>query len=411
MCPGVEELKRRKNIDGLVRDLKDDDAHVRRRAAEALGKFADAASIKPLIECLSDSDKDVRGWAAFSLGKLADAGIYDSASVKPLIECLSDRDEHVHKWAAVALGKLVQPVAEWLSDCEGDVRCFATIAIGVWYGVVDVSVKPLIECLSNSDKYVRKRTGFALGELAMAGVYDASSVKPLTNLLSDNDKDVSNGAAYALGKLANTGVYDWASVKPMVKLLVDHDRREHWVVVAYRELVYATSVKPLIRCLADGDEDVCKGAAWALGDLADAGIYDSPSVKPLVKRLMDGEGNVRKEEVWAVLKELGKSGDDFASARPRAKPPVRNGVPTITISDLADVGVFNAAHVELLTKLLTNYNLDMRYRAAVTLKKLANAGVTNIPPDHIISAVINAYHKIPPHTPKTALEQLIPYHW
>jgi len=87
------------------------------------------------------------------------------------------------------------------------------------------------------------------------------------------------------------------------------------------------------------------------------------------------------------------------------------GVPTITISDLADTGVFNAAHVELLTKLLTNYNPDVRYCAAVTLKKLADAGVTNIPPDNIISAAINDYHRSPSHTPKTARDRLIPYHW
>lgn len=57
----VEELEQRKNIDRLVRDLNNDDVHVRRRSAEALGKFADVASVKPLIECLSDSDKDVGG--------------------------------------------------------------------------------------------------------------------------------------------------------------------------------------------------------------------------------------------------------------------------------------------------------------------------------------------------------------
>ncbi len=319
----VEELEQRKNIDRLVRDLNNNDVHVRRRSAEALGKFADAASVKPLIECLSDSD------------------------------------ENVHKWAAVALGKLVQPLAEWLSDCEGDVRCFATIAIGM-IRVVDVSVKPLIECLSNSDKYVRKWTAFALGGLAMAGVYDA------------------------------------ASVKPMVKLLVDHDRGGHWVVVAYRELVYAASVKPLIECLIDSDEDVCKGSVWALGDLADVGIYDSASMKPLIERIADSDGNVRKEDVWAVLKELDDSDDEFASARPLAKLPVCNGVPAITIRDLANAGVYNAAPAELLTKLLTNYNADVRYCAAVALKELADAGVTNIPPDNIISAVINDYHTPPP---------------
>ena len=68
--PNIEELKARRDVEGLIRALKDSDWLVRARAAEALGKIGDSRAVEPLIEALDDVNVIVQIYAAEALHKI-----------------------------------------------------------------------------------------------------------------------------------------------------------------------------------------------------------------------------------------------------------------------------------------------------------------------------------------------------
>lgn len=97
----VPELERKKDIDGLILALKDNDRKLRQHAAYALGNLPDKRAVEPLIYLLEDNHKNVRRNAAISLGKLN-----DTRAVEPLIHLINDSDNKTRKNAVIALGKL-----------------------------------------------------------------------------------------------------------------------------------------------------------------------------------------------------------------------------------------------------------------------------------------------------------------
>ena len=97
----IEKLKERRDVEGLIRALKDSDWGVRWRAAEALGKIGDRRAVEPLIEALEDIYEDVRREAAKALGEIG-----DGRAVEPLIRALKDSDWFVQRKAAEALKKI-----------------------------------------------------------------------------------------------------------------------------------------------------------------------------------------------------------------------------------------------------------------------------------------------------------------
>lgn len=64
----VEKMQAYKDIEGLIRALKDEDEDIRYWVAEALGKIGDNRAVGPLIEALKDENSYVRYRAAKALG-------------------------------------------------------------------------------------------------------------------------------------------------------------------------------------------------------------------------------------------------------------------------------------------------------------------------------------------------------
>jgi len=89
-----------------ISQLEDDDSHVRRYAAWALGELESERAVVPLIEALDDGDPDVRLVAAWALGE-----IKDDVAVYTLIELLEDDDRFVREMAALSLGEIEHPNA------------------------------------------------------------------------------------------------------------------------------------------------------------------------------------------------------------------------------------------------------------------------------------------------------------
>jgi len=58
--PNIEEMKTRRDVEGLTKALKDKDWSVRREAAVALGEIKDARAVEPLIWALKYEKKSPR---------------------------------------------------------------------------------------------------------------------------------------------------------------------------------------------------------------------------------------------------------------------------------------------------------------------------------------------------------------
>ena len=99
--PNTKKLKKRKDVEGLIKALKDGDEFVRWLAARCLGEVEDSRAVEPLIEALKDSDASVRRRAAFMLREIG-----DKRAVEPLIEALDDVDVYVQIEAAKAPHKI-----------------------------------------------------------------------------------------------------------------------------------------------------------------------------------------------------------------------------------------------------------------------------------------------------------------
>jgi cyclophilin family peptidyl-prolyl cis-trans isomerase len=90
----------------LDRYLRDSDRGVRRRAALAAGRIADAAAVPALIDLMNDPEPEVRQMSAFAMGLVGDRLAFER-----LIASLKDVDSVVRGRAAEALGRLGDPRA------------------------------------------------------------------------------------------------------------------------------------------------------------------------------------------------------------------------------------------------------------------------------------------------------------
>ncbi len=190
-------------LGNLINSLKDKDAGVRLKAAEALGKLADASAVDPLIEALRyDENSDVREMAAWALGQIDDTRTVDPLSYASV----KDADGYVREEAYNALQKItvggnkvdarsVDPTIGALTDEDQGVRYRAAEALGQIKNTT--AVDALIEALNDENSDVRQKAAWALGEIG-----DARAVDPL-NYASVKDADgyVREEAKKALGKL------------------------------------------------------------------------------------------------------------------------------------------------------------------------------------------------------------------
>jgi HEAT repeat protein len=88
---------------GLLFGIRDKNAEVRARAANALAFHGGKAVVKALIKALDDTEIKVRSFALDSL-----AAVGDLRAIKPMAILLGDRDERVRLSAASALREFVK---------------------------------------------------------------------------------------------------------------------------------------------------------------------------------------------------------------------------------------------------------------------------------------------------------------
>ncbi len=220
----IEYLEEKRDVDGLIRLLKDKDYINRKEAARALKKVGDERAVDALIDSLKykswHSDytilDDVREFSAEALGK-----IRDERAVNYLIESLiEDPDEEVRLKAALALGEIgdsaaVDSLILALQDNDSTVRTASANALGM---IGDKTAVPhLIQTLKDGDWQVRKFAAVSLGRMK-----DEKAIPILIEAMEDEDADVRWKSMLAL---ANFGEI---ALKPLKKTM----KNESWIVRA-----------------------------------------------------------------------------------------------------------------------------------------------------------------------------------
>jgi len=113
----VVRLKDELVLEAHIRNLTDRSPHIRRQAAQHLGRLGDTRAAAPLIEALlNDESFYVRSSAAYALGTLGDV-----RAAQPLIHALDDESECVRQGAIEALGVLgyrsiIEPLVKAVLD-------------------------------------------------------------------------------------------------------------------------------------------------------------------------------------------------------------------------------------------------------------------------------------------------------
>jgi hypothetical protein len=156
----INNLKNKRDIEGLLELLKSTNVEVVSETACVLGEFKDSKIIGPLIKLLHHKDNDVRWCSANSLGKIG-----NKDAVEPLIEIIDDKENKVRESVVLALGELK------------DGRAF----------------KPLIKALNDDDYSVKKSAITSLVELN-----DKRAYSHIEKKLINEDSSIARWAADAL---------------------------------------------------------------------------------------------------------------------------------------------------------------------------------------------------------------------
>ena len=200
------------SVDALIQALKDEDAGVRAKAAESLGKIGDTKAVEAIMDLIRSpkghkeevgvntspmgTKMQPRAAAIKALGHLGDPRTADL-----LVGILQNDEEDldVRCSAARALRgikdneRVLDVLHHKLKSGKKFLRRNIAVVLGA-HPVQEKSVKPLIKALRDEDSYVRSRAAKSLGRIG-----DRSAVGPLIEALDDQDASVRSKAAYSLG--------------------------------------------------------------------------------------------------------------------------------------------------------------------------------------------------------------------
>jgi hypothetical protein len=130
--------------------LRDDNAMIRRLAAEVLGRNGDKGVVTALIKVLYDPDADVREAAADALGLIG-----DQSAVPALTDLLYDEDTNVRFAATEALGILGDPrsVVDLIRILDSDDIPLSVMAAMALHKIGTPEALAAIQHLWNGDHY------------------------------------------------------------------------------------------------------------------------------------------------------------------------------------------------------------------------------------------------------------------
>jgi len=366
-------------LNRLIDQLKGNNSRSRARAASSLGKLGDKRAVEPLIAALKDNDASVRRSAAEALAELdwqpatdlqqayylvasqkwTEAVKLGPPAVEPFLVALKaptgSRDFAVHQAARQAFAEIgpiaVEPAIAALKDKDAGLHYSAVVALGILRD--KRAVEPLIAALKHDDRTVRSESATALREFG-----DKRAVEPLIAALKDTDDGVRRFAAGALGELG-----DKRAVEPLIAALKDQNNYvRSYAATALGSLGDERAIEPLIATVNDADRKVRWLADSALVRLADKGSADR-----LAAHLEDKDPRVRA----AVVSTLARMGDRRAFeplvAALKDKDPEVRGMAASALEKLGDERAF-----EPLIAALKDENAEVRRMGASALGGLGD---------------------------------------
>jgi HEAT repeat protein len=351
--PNIANMKRQKDIAGLIKALKFPQAEIHTQAAEALAAVGDASAVEALCSLLDDHNVSRRS-VILGLGRIGDV-----RAVAPLLARIPGWGKwDLHGYALQALGQIGDPRAlevlmAGLHTYESQIHDNAKLGLAamkekalpallpalrdpeVWHEAAAL-VEPFSSSLALED---RAWWLAAKGDFAGALGSGSLALEPLVTALNDRNPNVYVAAAQALGRLGDVRaveplvenlrknryearnalrVFGPAATQALLPHLGDPERSMRISVIeALGQTGDPDAVPPLITALEDPEESVGYFAALALGELGDARAVDplihalrSPGIQEaasrglgllgekapgrLISALQDPDGTVRQ---------------------------------------------------------------------------------------------------------------------
>ncbi len=245
-------------VNALIARLKDENAGVRKAAAQSLGRLGDIRAVLPLITALGDSDAEVRSTAIDAL-----ADLEDPRAIGPITGLLKDQNSDVKHNALSALSRWDQgvptaPVVALLDDPDADVRHEAVHLLDHLHARgAGAAIARLIHDPSAD---VRGAVVETLGNLG-----EQSGAAAITEALGDGNADVRQAALGALNDLKAP-----IAEATLINLMKDPnaDVRQRAAELAGERSVVA-AIPTLKSLISDPKGDVREAATEALGHIAD----------------------------------------------------------------------------------------------------------------------------------------------
>jgi HEAT repeat protein/beta-lactamase regulating signal transducer with metallopeptidase domain len=241
-------------VPALLEALKDDNAEVRRAAAQSLGNIGDKRATNGLVAVLGDEDAHVREAAVEALGELE-----DPRSINGLASRLTDSVTEVRRAVVHALSRFENKVSAdvfrpVLADEDPEIRAHAANAVGELKD--HASAAALTRLIGDKHPDVRRAALSALSNLELEALPAA-----VLDALRDPNADVRQAAASLVGEAG-----DVRAVPSLKGMLADNnaDVREA-AVNALSEIRDAAAIDALVAALKSSDPVVRKAAAEALG--------------------------------------------------------------------------------------------------------------------------------------------------
>ncbi|NEQ77140.1 MAG: signal transduction protein [Okeania sp. SIO2C9] len=288
-----------KEIEGLLKKLKNDDFFIRWGSVIALGELGKNSEtiVNALLAQLQDENLFVRRSVTQALRKLDENS---ETVLNALIAKFQDDNFDVQKGAAIALGRLgngsetiVNSLLELLENKNSSIRASAAVALyhldkhkNVSEKNSEAIIEALLAKLQDEDSLVRGRATFALAKL---GENSETTVKIILAMLQDDDSIVRGWAASALGILGNS------SEMVVNKLLAQIQKEDYsvgkWIAIALSELGNCSEVlfSNLVAGLDNEDSIVRDNAAKALSKLGKKSNNILPTIIQWIEQHQDSE--------------------------------------------------------------------------------------------------------------------------
>lgn len=278
--PDIESMEKERDIDGLIKALRNKDVYIQRCAIDALGRIGDTQAIEPLIKtfatsneiftivtalssigepaitplinALNDKNASIRCGAARTLREIG-----DKRAVDALINALHDREIHVAMEACYALGNIkdrraIQPLIELVKNdtmsniALANIEEFGTTAVTplliayrtgntltkmhIWFSLMKMrekAVEPMINALTVDDEL------FLISIIEMLGnIGDSRAVHPLIETMRrnfvQNHPNVVYSLVDALSKIGINGETE-STEALLQKALMDENEAVQWL--------------------------------------------------------------------------------------------------------------------------------------------------------------------------------------